>query len=327
MPEIDDLVVHLFHGIGRYKGLKNIKSNNIIHDCLEIEYRDESKVYVPVDSMHLVSKYFGPEDISLDALGSKKWKKKKSTAIQRTFDTAAELLHIQATRNSKKGTKYVIPAEEYKEFCEQFPYVETVDQFRTISEIEIDLQQAMPMDRLVCGEVGFGKTEVAMRASFITAFNGNQTCILVPTTLLAQQHYDNFKKRFFKTPIIIEKLSRDLNPRKRKEILSQLIEGEIDIIVGTHSLLQKSVNFNNLGLLIIDEEHKFGVRQKEKIKKLKKDVNLLYLSATPIPRSLNFALSTLKDLSIIATAPRDRLSVRTFVYLSLIHISEPTRPY
>jgi len=314
MPEIDDLVVHLFHGIGRYKGLKNIKSNNIIHDCLEIEYRDESKVYVPVDSMHLVSKYFGPEDISLDALGSKKWKKKKSTAIQRTFDTAAELLHIQATRNSKKGTKYVIPAEEYKEFCEQFPYVETVDQFRTISEIEIDLQQAMPMDRLVCGEVGFGKTEVAMRASFITAFNGNQTCILVPTTLLAQQHYDNFKKRFFKTPIIIEKLSRDLNPRKRKEILSQLIEGEIDIIVGTHSLLQKSVNFNNLGLLIIDEEHKFGVRQKEKIKKLKKDVNLLYLSATPIPRSLNFALSTLKDLSIIATAPRDRLSVRTFVY-------------
>ena len=314
MPEVDDLVVHLFHGIGIYRGLKNIISKNVIHDCLEIEYRDESKVYVPVDSMHLVSKYFGPEDISLDTLGSKKWEKKKTVAIQRTYDTAVELLNIQATRNSKKGTKYLIPAEEYSEFCQEFPYIETVDQSLTISEIETDLQQTRPMDRLVCGEVGFGKTEVAMRASFITAFNNYQTCILVPTTLLAQQHYDNFIKRFSKTPINIEKLSREVSPHKKREILSKLKEGKIDIIIGTHALLQKSVSFNNLGLLVIDEEHRFGVRQKEKIKKFKQEVNLLYLSATPIPRSLNLSLSKLKDLSIIATAPSDRISVRTFVY-------------
>lgn len=314
IPEVNDIVVHLFHGIGIYKGLKKINAKNIIHDCMEIEYKNESKVYVPVDSMHLVSRYFGPENISLDVLGSSKWEKKKNAAIQRTYDTAAELLNIQATRNLKKGTKYLIPTEEYETFCNKFPYIETVDQLKTISEIETDLQQTTPMDRLVCGEVGFGKTEVAMRASFITAFNNHQTCILVPTTLLAQQHYDNFIKRFSQTPITIEKLSRDLSSLKKKKILSELKEGKIDIIIGTHMLLQESVDFNNLGLLIIDEEHRFGVRQKERIKKFKQEVNLLYLSATPIPRSLNFALSKLKHLSIIATAPSDRLSVRTFVY-------------
>ena len=311
--EIDDYVVHLFHGIGIFKGLKNIISKNITNECLEIEYKNDSKVYVPVESMHLVSKYFGAENISLDELGSKKWQKKKSLALKKTFDTAAELLNIQAKRNSKQGKKYTVP-EEYKEFCNEFPFIETLDQVTTISEIENDLENFRPMDRLVCGEVGFGKTEVAMRASFLAAFNNSQICILVPTTVLAQQHYESFVKRFSKTPINIEKLSRDVKPKKKKEVLTNLNNGRIDIIIGTHALLHGSIKFHELGLLIIDEEHRFGVRQKEKIKKLREQVNVLYLSATPIPRSLNFALSELKDLSIIATAPEDRLSVRTFIY-------------
>ena len=314
IPEIDDRVVHLFHGIGIFKGLKNIKTKSTSNECLEIEYRNNSKVFVPIDSMHLVSKYFGPEEINIDELGSKKWERKKTLAIKKTFDTAAELLKTQAKRNLRKGKKYQIPKNEYFEFCREFQFIETQDQKNTILEIEKDLQDSIPMDRLVCGEVGFGKTEVAMRASFISAFNNSQTCILVPTTVLAQQHYESFLKRFSNSPINIQKLSRDITVRKRKEILSHLKDGHIDIIIGTHALLQGSIEFQRLGLLIIDEEHRFGVRQKEKIKKLKEDVNILYLSATPIPRSLNFALAELKDLSIIATAPENRLSVRTFIY-------------
>ena len=314
IPEIDDRVVHLFHGIGIFKGLKNIKTKSTSYECLEIEYRNNSKVFVPIDSMHLVSKYFGPEENNIDELGSKRWERKKTLAIKKTFDTAAELLKTQAKRNLRKGKKYQIPKNEYFEFCREFQFIETQDQKNTILEIEKDLQDSIPMDRLVCGEVGFGKTEVAMRASFISAFNNSQTCILVPTTVLAQQHYESFIKRFSNSPINIQKLSRDITVRKRKEILSHLKDGHIDIIIGTHALLQGSIEFQHLGLLIIDEEHRFGVRQKEKIKKLKEDVNILYLSATPIPRSLNFALAELKDLSIIATAPENRLSVRTFIY-------------
>ena len=314
IPEIDDRVVHLFHGIGIFKGLKNIKTKSTSNECLEIEYRNNSKVFVPIDSMHLVSKYFGPEEINIDELGSKKWERKKTLAIKKTFDTAAELLKTQAKRNLRKGKKYQIPKNEYFEFCREFQFIETQDQKNTILEIEKDLQDSIPMDRLVCGEVGFGKTEVAMRASFISAFNNSQTCILVPTTVLAQQHYESFLKRFSNSPINIQKLSRDITVRKRKEILSHLKDGHIDIIIGTHALLQGSIEFQRLGLLIIDEEHRFGVRQKEKIKKLKEDINILYLSDTPIPRSLNFALAELKDLSIIATAPENRLSVRTFIY-------------
>ena len=314
IPELNDHVVHLFHGIGIFKGLKNIKTKNTNNECLEIEYRNNSKVFVPIDSMHLVSKYFGSEEVTIDKLGSKKWERKKALAIKKTFDTAAELLNTQAKRNSRKGKKYQIPKDEYIEFCREFQFIETQDQKNTILEIEKDLQDSIPMDRLVCGEVGFGKTEVAMRASFISAFNNSQTCILVPTTVLAQQHYESFIRRFSHSPVNIQKLSRDINVKKRKEILSQLKDGHIDIIIGTHALLQGSIEFQDLGLLIIDEEHRFGVRQKEKIKKLKENINVLYLSATPIPRSLNFALAELKDLSIIATAPENRFSVKTFIY-------------
>lgn len=314
IPTINDRVVHLFHGIGIYRGLKQITTNGGTHECLDIEYFDESKVYVPIDSMHLVSKYFGPKDIPLDRLGSKKWQKKKSQAIKKTFDVAVELLQIQAKRESKKGPKYEIPLKEYKDFSREFPYLETADQLRAISEIETDLKNSKPMDRLVCGEVGFGKTEVAMRASFITAFNNQQTCILVPTTLLAQQHFESFTSRFSNTPIKIAKISRDVPLKEKKNILDNLAKGNIDVLIGTHAVLQNSVKFYDLGLLVIDEEHKFGVRQKEKIKGLKEEINLLYLSATPIPRSLNFALSELKDFSIIVTAPSERLSVKTFIH-------------
>ncbi len=314
LPKINDHVVHLHHGVGIFKGLKSISSNSIISECLEIEFQKESKVYVPIHNMDLVSKYFGPEEVLIDKLGSKKWEKKKTLAIKKTFDTAAELLNVHAKRKAKQGIKYDIPKKEYNSFCKEFPFIETADQKTTIKEIEIDLKSKKPMDRLVCGEVGFGKTEVAIRAAFLSAYNNFQTCVLVPTTILAQQHYESFSKRFQNTAITIEKLSSDLKPNKREKVLESLSSGNVDIIIGTHSLLQDSIKFSKLGLLIIDEEHKFGVKQKEKIKTLKENINILYLSATPIPRSLNFALSELKDLSIIATAPEDRLSVRTFVH-------------
>ena len=314
MPTLGDLVVHLYHGIGIFRGLKQITTEGIINDCLEIEYWEESKIFVPVESMHLVSKYYGSKGVNLDRLGSKKWETKKRIALKKTFDTALELLNLQARRNSRKGIEFHIPKKDYKEFTDQFPYIETSDQLKTISEIEKDLQKIRPMDRLVCGEVGFGKTEVAMRASFLTSFNNSQTCILVPTTLLAQQHFESFIKRFNKTAIRIEKISRDVSIKQKKIILEELKQGAIDIIIGTHALLQKDIGFKSLGLLIIDEEHRFGVRQKEKIKVLRENVNVLHLSATPIPRSLHFALSELKDFSIIATPPSNRLSVKTFVH-------------
>jgi len=322
MPIKDDLVVHLTHGIGRFNGLKNIDTYLGINDCLEIEYADNSKVYVPIEHMNLVSKYFGPKDRTIDTLGSKRWTTRKDKALKQTFDTAAELLEVQAKRSSKKGFSYRVPVKEYQSFCANFPYQETFDQKRTIDEVIIDMQKTIPMDRLICGEVGFGKTEVIMRAAFIATFNRKQTCILVPTTLLATQHFASFVDRFEKTGAEIGVLSRNIKRKEKEELLFKLKEGRIDILIGTHAVLQNNVNFSDLGLLIIDEEHRFGVRQKEKIKTLKEEVEIISLSATPIPRSLNFALTELKDLSIIATAPDNRLPVKTFTYSfneNLIH--------
>ena len=314
LPKEGDLVVHLSHGIGRFIGLKQIDSFVGRTECLQIEYSDKSKVYVPIEHMNLVSKYFGPDDKSLDSLGSTRWQKRKEKALQQTFDTAAELLEMQARRASKVGFKYSIPKEELEEFSSKFPYQETFDQNRTINEVINDLSLNKPMDRLVCGEVGFGKTEVAMRASFIASYNSKQTCILVPTTLLASQHYKTFNERFEDTGVAIGILTRNITKNEKEKMLVDLESGKIDILIGTHAVIQDSVKFYDLGLLIIDEEHRFGVRQKEKIKSLKEEVDILSLSATPIPRSLNFALAELKDFSIIATAPNNRLAVRTFVY-------------
>ena len=322
MPDPGDLVVHLSHGIGRFVGLKQLNTFVGTSDCLEISYKDDSKVFVPIENMDLVSKYFGPDDRDIDSLNSKKWKKRKDKALKQTFDTAAELLEVQAKRNGRVGFAFDIDEEEFSSFVSKFPYEETYDQKKTIEEVTIDMQSQKPMDRLICGEVGFGKTEVAMRAAFIAALNNKQTCILVPTTLLASQHFASFEKRFQDSGISIAALSRNINLKEKEKLLQDLGSGKIDIVIGTHALLQGNIKFKDLGLLIIDEEHRFGVRQKEKIKTLKEEVEILSLSATPIPRSLNFALSELKDLSIIATAPDDRLPVKTFTYSfneNLIH--------
>ena len=322
MPDPGDLVVHLSHGIGRFVGLKQLNTFVGTSDCLEISYKDDSKVFVPIENMDLVSKYFGPDDRDIDSLNSKKWKKRKDKALKQTFDTAAELLEVQAKRNGRVGFAFDIDEKEFSSFVSKFPYEETYDQKKTIEEVTTDMQSQQPMDRLICGEVGFGKTEVAMRAAFIAALNNKQTCILVPTTLLAAQHFASFEKRFQDSGISIAALSRNINLKEKEKLLQGLDSGEIDIVIGTHALLQGNIRFNDLGLLIIDEEHRFGVRQKEKIKTLKEEVEILSLSATPIPRSLNFALSELKDLSIIATAPDDRLPVKTFTYSfneNLIH--------
>ena len=322
MPDPGDLVVHLSHGIGRFVGLKQLNTFVGTSDCLEISYKDDSKVFVPIENMDLVSKYFGPDDRDIDSLNSKKWKKRKDKALKQTFDTAAELLEVQAKRNGRVGFAFDIDEEEFSSFVSKFPYEETYDQKKTIEEVTIDMQSQKPMDRLICGEVGFGKTEVAMRAAFIAALNNKQTCILVPTTLLASQHFVDFEKRFKDSGISIAALSRNINLKEKEKLLQGLGSGKIDIVIGTHALLQGNIKFKDLGLLIIDEEHRFGVRQKEKIKTLKEEVEILSLSATPIPRSLNFALSELKDLSIIATAPDDRLPVKTFTYSfneNLIH--------
>ena len=322
LPDEDDLVVHLSHGIGRFKGLRQLDTFVGLSDCLEIEYLDDSKVFVPIENMDLVSKYYGPEDKAIDSLNSKRWKKKKEKALKQTFDTAAELLEVQAKRNLKTGYSYEIDEEDYQNFIKQFPYQETFDQKRTIDEVLNDMRSNKAMDRLVCGEVGFGKTEVALRAAFVAALNNKQTCVLVPTTLLTSQHLESFLQRFKDTGINVASISRNIAAKQKEVILDKLKSGEIDIVIGTHALIQGSVEFNDLGLLIIDEEHRFGVRQKEKIKTLKEEVEVLSLSATPIPRSLNFALSELKDLSIIATAPDDRLPIKTFTYSyneNLIH--------
>ena len=322
MPDPGDLVVHLSHGIGRFVGLKQLNTFVGTSDCLEISYKDDSKVFVPIENMDLVSKYFGPDDRDIDSLNSKKWKKRKDKALKQTFDTAAELLEVQAKRNGRVGFAFDIDEKEFSSFVSKFPYEETYDQKKTIEEVTTDMQSQQPMDRLICGEVGFGKTEVAMRAAFIAALNNKQTCILVPTTLLAAQHFASFEKRFQDSGISIAALSRNITLKEKEKLLQDLGSGEIDIVIGTHALLQGNIRFKDLGLLIIDEEHRFGVRQKEKIKTLKEEVEILSLSATPIPRSLNFALSELKDLSIIATAPDDRLPVKTFTYSfneNLIH--------
>ena len=322
MPDPGDLVVHLSHGIGRFVGLKQLNTFVGTSDCLEISYKDDSKVFVPIENMDLVSKYFGPDDRDIDSLNSKKWKKRKDKALKQTFDTAAELLEVQAKRNGRVGFAFDIDEKEFSSFVSKFPYEETYDQKKTIEEVTTDMQSQQPTDRLICGEVGFGKTEVAMRAAFIAALNNKQTCILVPTTLLASQHFASFEKRFQDSGISIAALSRNINLKEKEKLLQGLGSGKIDIVIGTHALLQGNIKFKDLGLLIIDEEHRFGVRQKEKIKTLKEEVEILSLSATPIPRSLNFALSELKDLSIIATAPDDRLPVKTFTYSfneNLIH--------
>ncbi|MFZ5636812.1 MAG: transcription-repair coupling factor [Pseudomonadota bacterium] len=308
-------VVHEDHGVGRYRGLVTLEAGGQTGEYLDIEYAKGDRLYVPVTQLHLVSRYSGasPETAPLHSLGGEAWAKAKKKAAEKVRDVAAELLEIQAKRHARPGLALDIDRSLYEPFAATFPFEETPDQLAAIEAVLRDLGSARPMDRVVCGDVGFGKTEVAVRAAFAAAIAGKQVAVLVPTTLLAEQHYRNFRDRFADWPLKVEVLSRFKTAKEIKVELEKVAAGGIDVIVGTHRLLQPDVKFKDLGLVIVDEEQRFGVRQKEALKALRADVHLLTLTATPIPRTLNMAMTGLRDLSIIATPPAHRLAVQTFV--------------
>lgn len=308
-------VVHLEHGVGRYQGLTTLENGGIQREFLTLLYANEAKLYVPVSSLHLISRYSGSHEQTapLNKLGNDSWQKARNKAAEKVRDVAAELLNIYAKRAAKPGHGFSIDEDEYRKFSNDFPFEETDDQQNAINAVLSDMQQNVAMDRLICGDVGFGKTEVALRGAFVAVNDNKQVAILVPTTLLAQQHYDSFCDRFANWPIRIEVLSRFKTAKEQTKILEDLQAGQVDIVIGTHKLLSKSIKFADLGLLIVDEEHRFGVRHKEQIKSMRADVDILTLTATPIPRTLNMAMSGMRDLSIIATPPARRLSVKTFV--------------
>ncbi|MFR9718353.1 transcription-repair coupling factor [Aeromonas diversa] len=306
-------VVHLDHGIGRYLGLETLSAGGLLTEFLTLEYAGGDKLFVPVTSLHLISRYTGSDNPPCHKLGGEAWTRAKRKAAEKVRDVAAELLDIYAHRAARSGFAFRHEREAYRQFCAGFPFEETEDQLNAINAVLGDMCQAKSMDRLVCGDVGFGKTEVAMRAAFVAVHGGKQVAVLVPTTLLAQQHYDNFRDRFANWPVRVEVLSRFRSAKEQSSVMKELADGKVDIIIGTHKLLGSDLTFKDLGLLIVDEEHRFGVRQKEKIKALRADVDILTLTATPIPRTLNMAMSGMRDLSIIATPPAKRLAIKTFV--------------
>ena len=310
-----DPVVHELHGIARYRGLVNLDLGEGENEFLLLEYAGEDKLYVPVAQLHVISRYSGgaPEAAPLHKLGSGAWDKAKRRAMQQVRDTAAELLNLYAQRALRKGHAFRLTPHDYEAFAAGFGFDETPDQAAAIEAVVADLQSGKPMDRLVCGDVGFGKTEVALRAAFVAAMDGKQVAVLVPTTLLAEQHFQNFSNRFADLPVKVAELSRFRSAKEQTQALKDMADGRIDIIIGTHKLIQKSVKFHNLGLVIIDEEHRFGVQQKERLKALRAEVDVLTLTATPIPRTLAMSLEGLRDFSVIATAPQRRLSIKTFV--------------
>jgi transcription-repair coupling factor (superfamily II helicase) len=311
----NDPVVHEQHGIGRYRGLVSLDFGEGETEFLLLEYQGGDKLYVPVSQLFLISRYSGGpvESAPLHRLGSGQWDKAKKKAFKQIRDTAAELLNLYAQRAARQGHAFKISLHDYEAFAAGFPFEETPDQQAAIEAVIADMQSGRPMDRLVCGDVGFGKTEVALRAAFVAVMGGRQVAVLVPTTLLAEQHYTTFCDRFAEWPVKIAELSRFRTAREQAAALEGLKNGEIDIIIGTHRLLQKDVAFKNLGLVILDEEHRFGVRQKEQLKALRAEVDVLTLTATPIPRTLSMALEGLREFSVIATPPQKRLSIKTFV--------------
>jgi len=308
-------VVHLEHGVGRYIGLSTLETGGIQAEYLMLAYAGDAKLYVPVSSLHLISRYAGgaEENAPQHKLGSDAWSRARQKAAEKVRDVAAELLDIYAQRAAKTGFAFKHDKQQYQLFCESFPFETTPDQAQAINAVLSDMCQPLAMDRLVCGDVGFGKTEVAMRAAFLAVENHKQVAVLVPTTLLAQQHYDNFRDRFANWPVRIEMLSRFRTAKEQAQVMAEAQEGKVDILIGTHKLLQNEIKWRDLGLLIVDEEHRFGVRHKERIKAMRADVDILTLTATPIPRTLNMAMSGMRDLSIIATPPARRLAVKTFV--------------
>ena len=311
----EDFVVHIDYGIGHYKGLKHLKIWGVSNDYLLLEYQDGDKLYLPVDRLNLIQRYIGGDGKSprLDKLGSHSWQRAKRRANAAVAEMVKELLDLYATRQVFEGFKFPSLDQFYKEFEATFEYEETPDQIHAIEEVMKDMGSPKPMDRLICGDVGYGKTEVAIRAAYRAVMSGKQVAILVPTTVLAQQHHQTFWERFKTYPVVIEVLSRFKSPREQKEILQRLKEGKVDIVIGTHRLLQRDVSFRDLGLVVIDEEHRFGVSHKEKLKQMRRLVDVMTLTATPIPRTLQMAVSGIRDLSLIQTPPENRLSIRTFV--------------
>lgn len=308
-------VVHEEYGVGRYRGLQTLDAGGVLNEYLTLEYAGGDKVYVPVHALHLISRYTGAsaESAPLHRLGSDQWARARRRAAERVRDVAAELLDVYARRAARTGHAFHADEADYRAFAAGFPFEPTEDQRQVIEEVREDLRKPSPMDRLVCGDVGFGKTEVALRAAFVAVSDGKQVAVLVPTTLLAQQHYQTFSDRFADWPVVVEVLSRFRSRRETEEVLAGLADGRVDIVIGTHKLLQHRNSLKDVGLIVIDEEHRFGVRHKESLKSLRAEVDVLTLTATPIPRTLNMALGGLRDLSLIATPPPDRLSVKTFV--------------
>ncbi|WP_133135662.1 transcription-repair coupling factor [Legionella rowbothamii] len=307
-------VVHLQFGVGRYQGLQHIETNGTASEFLVLTYAGEDKIYVPVTSLHLISRYTGvdSEHAPLHKLGSDQWQKERKKAAEKIHDVAIELLDLYAKREAQPGHQYEISHNEYARFASAFPFTETVDQQQAIDQIMSDMSSTKPMDRLICGDVGFGKTEVAMRAAFIAVQNNKQVCVLVPTTLLAGQHFESFRDRFADFAVNIELLSRFRSAKETEAVQASLKSGKVDIVIGTHKLFQSSIAFKNLGLLIIDEEHRFGVKQKEHIKALRTHVDILSMTATPIPRTLNMAMAGIRDISLMTTPPAKRLAIKTF---------------
>ena len=311
---IGDIVVHVEHGIGRFVGLQTIAVGNAPHDCLELRYANETKLYLPVENIELLSRFGSDQaNVELDKLGGSGWQARKAKLKNRIREIAGELIQIAAERLLREAPKIPLQPQLYDEFCARFPYEETEDQLSSIHAALDDLASGKPMDRLVCGDVGFGKTEVALRAAFAVAMEGKQVAVIVPTTLLARQHAATFTERFKGFPVNVAQASRLVSTKELNQVKKGLAEGQVDIVVGTHALLGKAIKFKNLGLVVVDEEQHFGVSHKEKLKQLRADVHVLTLSATPIPRTLQLALTGVRDLSIIASAPVDRLAVRTFV--------------
>ncbi|MTI01687.1 transcription-repair coupling factor [Roseibium sp. RKSG952] len=307
-----DLVVHVDHGIGRYMGMEVVTAAGAAHECLLLEYAEQSKLYLPVENIELLSKY-GHEEGLLDRLGGGAWQAKKAKLKERIREMADKLIRIAAERALRKAPVMDPPPHAWEEFSARFPYQETDDQLRAIAEVMEDMHSGAPMDRLICGDVGFGKTEVAMRAAFVAAMSGVQVAVVAPTTLLARQHAASFKERFRGFPLEVRQLSRFVSGKEAQQTRDGLARGTVDIVVGTHALLAKGIRFNNLGLLIIDEEQHFGVAHKERLKQLRSDIHVLTLTATPIPRTLQLSLTGVRDLSIIGTPPIDRLAIRTYV--------------
>jgi transcription-repair coupling factor (superfamily II helicase) len=309
-----DIVVHVDHGIGRFHGLVTIEAAGAPHDCLDLRYHNDDKLFLPVENIELLSRYGNSDtEVMLDRLGGANWQARKSKLKKRILEMAGQLIAIAAARQMKKADPITVPDGVYDEFAAKFPYEETEDQINAIEAVFDDLHSGRPMDRLICGDVGFGKTEVALRAAYLAVMSGKQVAVVVPTTLLSRQHYKTFSERFHGLPVNVAQASRLVGSKALAAAKAGVKDGSVDIVIGTHALLGQSVEFKRLGLLVIDEEQHFGVKHKERLKELRADVHVLTLSATPIPRTLQLALTGVRELSLITTAPVDRMAVRTFI--------------